>query len=62
VLLGLLTGALLSGLLIATVADAVPVLPLTALVLTVVLGSRRDQAQGDGHPAAQGPGPRNVTG
>jgi uncharacterized membrane protein YoaK (UPF0700 family) len=57
VLLGLLTGALLSGLLIAAGADAaVPVLPLTALVLTLVLGSRRDPAQGSGRDPERGSG------
>jgi uncharacterized membrane protein YoaK (UPF0700 family) len=56
VLLGLLTGALLSGLLIATGADAAPVLPLTALVLTLVLGSRRGPAQGSGQGSRRDPG------
>jgi uncharacterized membrane protein YoaK (UPF0700 family) len=37
VLFGLLAGALLSGVLVATAADAVPALPLTALILTLVL-------------------------
>jgi uncharacterized membrane protein YoaK (UPF0700 family) len=41
VLLGLIAGAGLSGLLVATGADGVPALPLAALVVTLVLGSRR---------------------
>jgi uncharacterized membrane protein YoaK (UPF0700 family) len=39
VLIGLATGATLSGLLIATVADAAPALPLAALVTCVFLAS-----------------------
>lgn len=39
VLIGLAAGAILSGLLIATAAGAVPVLPLGALVATLVLDS-----------------------
>jgi uncharacterized membrane protein YoaK (UPF0700 family) len=51
VLLGLATGALLSGLLIATVADAVPALPLTALALALTLGwGRTAAAPGDDGP------------
>jgi uncharacterized membrane protein YoaK (UPF0700 family) len=41
VLFGLVAGAGLSGLLVATAARAVPVLPLAALVLTLVLASVR---------------------
>jgi uncharacterized membrane protein YoaK (UPF0700 family) len=39
VLLGLLTGAVLTGVFLATIPAAVPVLPLTALVCAVTLGS-----------------------
>lgn len=39
VLIGLAAGAGLSGLLLATVADAVPVLPLAALITTLVLAA-----------------------
>jgi uncharacterized membrane protein YoaK (UPF0700 family) len=46
VLLGLATGALLSGLLIATVTDAVPALPLAALALALMLGSGRTPGPG----------------
>jgi uncharacterized membrane protein YoaK (UPF0700 family) len=41
VLLGLLTGALLSGLLIAVAPVVVPVLPVGALVVVLVLGATR---------------------
>jgi len=41
VLGGLAAGAILSGLLIATAADAVPALPLAALIITLVLASGR---------------------
>jgi uncharacterized membrane protein YoaK (UPF0700 family) len=41
VLIGLAAGALLSGLLVATAADLVPILPLAALVTTLVLASAR---------------------
>jgi uncharacterized membrane protein YoaK (UPF0700 family) len=40
VLIGLAVGACLSGLLIATAADVVPVLPLTALLTALVLADR----------------------
>jgi len=46
ILLGLLAGAVLAGVFLATIPDAVPVLPLTALVCAVTLGSRG--ARGDG--------------
>jgi uncharacterized membrane protein YoaK (UPF0700 family) len=45
VLFGLLAGALLSGLLVATAADAAPVLPLAALLLTLFLGAGRPGSQ-----------------
>ena len=41
VLIGLLTGASLCGLLVATAASGVPILPLAALVSTLVLSSAR---------------------
>jgi uncharacterized membrane protein YoaK (UPF0700 family) len=41
VLIGLVAGASLSGLLIATAADGVPALPLAALIVTLVLASGR---------------------
>jgi uncharacterized membrane protein YoaK (UPF0700 family) len=41
-LLGLLTGALLSGLLVLTVPVLAPVLPLGALVVVLVLGAREE--------------------
>ena len=41
VLIGLAAGALLSGLLVATAADVVPILPLAALLTTLVLASVR---------------------
>jgi uncharacterized membrane protein YoaK (UPF0700 family) len=56
VLLGLVAGASLCGLFVATAADAVPVLPLAALVTAIVLATgpdwrpirRRERAQADG--------------
>ena len=42
VLIGLVAGASLCGLLVATAADAVPVLPLAALVTTLVLATGPD--------------------
>ncbi len=41
VLIGLLAGAMLSGLLLATAADGVPFLPLAAVTVTLVLASGR---------------------
>jgi uncharacterized membrane protein YoaK (UPF0700 family) len=65
VLIGLATGAALSGLLVATAADAVPALPLTALVTCILLtsaprrwwdswlvGRRADDAQRPGEAPA----------
>jgi uncharacterized membrane protein YoaK (UPF0700 family) len=46
VLLGLLTGALLSGLLVRTIPVLVPVLPLGAMVVVLVLGTTREPAAG----------------
>jgi uncharacterized membrane protein YoaK (UPF0700 family) len=40
VLIGLVAGASLSGLLVATAADAVPALPLAALITTIVAATR----------------------
>jgi uncharacterized membrane protein YoaK (UPF0700 family) len=48
VLFGLLAGALLSGLLLATGADGVPVLPLAALLLALLLGTRPRDAEDRG--------------
>ena len=52
VLGGLALGAILSGLLIATAADAVPALPLAALIFTLVLasGSRSHPRRGRAAP------------
>jgi uncharacterized membrane protein YoaK (UPF0700 family) len=44
VLLGLLTGALLSGLLVLTVPILVPLLPVGAMVVVLVLGTNREPA------------------
>jgi uncharacterized membrane protein YoaK (UPF0700 family) len=41
VLIGLLTGACLSGMFIATAADGAPALPLAALVVTLVVAARK---------------------
>jgi uncharacterized membrane protein YoaK (UPF0700 family) len=54
VLFGLLAGALLSGLLVATAADAVPVLPLGALLLTLLLGAGRPGPQDRGQLLPRG--------
>ena len=56
VLIGLVAGASLCGLFVATAADAVPVLPLAALVTTLVLatgpGGRNARGDtGDDHPS-----------
>ena len=56
VLIGLVAGASLCGLFVATAADAVPILPLAALVTTIVLATGpgwrpvrgRERAQADG--------------
>jgi hypothetical protein len=40
VLIGLVAGASLCGLFVATAADGAPALPLAALVVTLVAGSR----------------------
>jgi hypothetical protein len=56
VLIGLVAGASLCGLFVATAADAVPVLPLAALITTIVLATGpgwrpvrgRERARADG--------------
>jgi uncharacterized membrane protein YoaK (UPF0700 family) len=56
VLIGLAAGASLCGLLVATAADLVPVLPLGALVFTLGLGWRSGWPwPGSGRAAASGP-------
>jgi hypothetical protein len=56
VLIGLVAGASLCGLFVATAADAVPALPLAALVSTLVLATGPDGRNGHddtekGHPS-----------
>jgi uncharacterized membrane protein YoaK (UPF0700 family) len=56
VLIGLVAGACLCGLLVATAADLVPLLPLAALVFTLVLARRSGWSwPGSGRAAASGP-------
>jgi uncharacterized membrane protein YoaK (UPF0700 family) len=56
VLIGLVAGASLCGLLVATVADLVPLLPLGALLFTLGLGWRSGWPwPGSGRAAASGP-------
>jgi uncharacterized membrane protein YoaK (UPF0700 family) len=54
ILLGLLAGAVLAGVFLATIPDVVPALPLTALVTAVTLGSRGERGDGTSPPVRGG--------
>ena len=62
VLVGLVAGASLGGLLVATAADAVPALPLAALITTIVAATGPGwRSPGCGAPPVDGPVRRGMS-